>query len=257
MQYIWEMEKEYLNKLKWIKKILFKISNIYLKKWDIEKAKQYKNSKIIYNSHYTQKTCKKLYWWSNWQIIYPKIETIFLKIHPQENILNYYIFVWRVVKFAKELDKIIQLFSTTWDNLLIIWNWPDKNELIKKSNKNIIFIDFIKNKQKLANIIKKSKWLINITKESFWLATAEALSMWVPVFWYWKWWTLELMWLKNEINEITKTDFGVLVPNKDINTLKNWFFLFKKTHFDRKKIKDNFLKIYNKNTINNINLKYI
>jgi len=306
MQYIWEMYEEYLNKFWFFKRQIFKITASVLRKWDLKKSKRLINDskvKIFYNSYYTQKTAKKIYWRKTWKVIYPKIDNIFINRSVQNKILDYFVFVWRTVKFAKELDKIINLFNKTGDNLLIIWDWPDKEELKTKAGPNIIFLWKIQNKEILAKIVSQSRWLINLTKESFWLATAEALAMGVPVFAYGEGGSYELiLWIENLKNvwriseekrkkrriskeylkylkkhlkqdfqifnsdnySITKfnsssdfpqiffgtsldfpflrTSYGLLIFDKSPQTILKWFEIFKNTNFDRKKIKENFIK---------------
>ncbi len=246
MQYIWEMRDEYINKFSWIKKQIYKLVSKYLQKRDLKYKNIYQSSTIIYNSQYTASVANRLYWWKNWTIARPKIEDIFISKSINTNYLDYFVFVGRVVKFAKELDKIIKLFNNINENLLIIGDWPDKEELMKKAKWNIIFLDKIEDPIKLANIIGKSRWLINLTKESFWLATAEALSLGIPIFGYAYGWTAELIWIDKSAfkQSIIHTPFGIVVTRKDYNTLLKGFEIFKNTLFDREKIKNSFIKKY-------------
>lgn len=233
MQYIRDMYDEYLEKLSWFKKIFFKKIANYLRKRD----KKYTHNKAIKysNSYYTKYLAKKIYWWET-EVKYPEIDEIFYNKKSTKK-LDYFVYIWRIVKFSKELDKIIDLFNETWENLIIIWDWPDKNELKKRANQNILFVDYIEDKETLADILSKSRWLINLTKESFWLTTAEAIATWVPVLAYWKWASFELLtWIKNDneyenlekYGKILKTDKWVLIFNKDKNTILEGFNIFKK-----------------------------
>jgi len=276
MQYIWEMYDEYLNKFWFFKKQIYKIVAKYLQHrcWKYNtyiKNLYLKNStpvlNIYYNSFYTKKCFKKYFWRNFWKVKYPKIDDVFIKHPIPYKILDYFVFVWRVVKFAKELDKIIELFNKTGDNLLIIWDWPDKTQLQKKAKSNIIFLWKIENKKTLAKIVSQSRWLINLTKESFGLATAEALAMWVPVFAYWEGGSYELLTHQSQTiwNSITDNNrstsgnfpdkssdkslllspYGVLIFNKSPETILKWFEIFKNTNFDRKTIKENFVNFLN------------
>lgn len=232
MQYIRESYDEYCQKLSWLKKIVFKLSSFYLKKWD---RKQRNFDEVLFNSQYTQKTAQKIYNLSG-EIAYPPISSHFLNANYSKDIDNYFVYMWRLVKFSKEVDKIINLFNKNWENLIIIWEWPDEVELKKQAKDNIIFTWKISENKEKEKILKSSRWFVNLTKESFWIATAEALCCWVPIFGYEKGGSWELV----------DKNSGILVQTKDIKTLNKKFNEFKEKVFDRKKIKNNFLEIYKK-----------
>ena len=222
MQYIRSHHKEYLQKLKWYKLKIFKAITSKLQKWD----KQYvKYDKVYANSQYTADLAQKIYNIKA-KVSYPKVEEEFLNLIPTDQSHNYYIYVWRLVKFVKELDKIIKLFNETWDPLLIMWTWPDEKYLKSISKWNIIFIWWIQDSKEKAKIIKNALWLINITKESFGLWTVEALLSWVPVFALNEWASVEL------IDE----DSWVLVPDKKHKTLVEYFDKFKNKYWDKEYI---------------------
>lgn len=236
MQYVWDHYDEYVNKFRWTKKILYKLTSRYLKKWD-KKLRSF--DEILCNSKYTKQLANKIYWY-NWTIKYPEINKKYLETNPTNDAHDYYIYVGRLVKFVKELDKIIELFNSIDEKLLIIGTGPDEIYLKSISWDNIIFLwymDVNNSEQDLENqikIIKNSKWLINITKESFGIVTAEALALWVPVFGYNAWASTELVDEKS----------GILIDKKDKHSIKKWFEKFRKTIFDRNYIKQNFLKKY-------------
>ena len=222
MQYIRDSYEEYIEKVGWLKLRFFKFLVPYLRKRD----KKYTHfDEVVFNSKYTSELAKKIYW-LNWKIIYPMVDKQFFDSKIEKNPLSYYVYVWRLVRFSKECDKIVELFNEIEEPLLVIWNWPDEKYLKKNSKWNIIFLWRIKNTKERIEIMRKAKWLINITKESFWLVTAESLLLWVPVLGYSKWATPELVDEKS----------WYLVENKEIKTLKKWFNEFKNIHFDREYI---------------------
>lgn len=224
MQYIRSHHQEYLQKLKWYKLKIFKFITPKLQKWD----QQYTSFDQVYaNSNYTAKLAKDIY--SIWaKIKYPKVDQAFFDTNVNLNPNNYYIYVGRLVKFVKELDKIIRLFNETKQPLLIMWSGPDEKYLKSIAKWNIIFIGWIYDPQEKMNIIKNSKGLINITKESFGLWTVEALLLWVPVLAYGDWASLELV----------DKNSGILIPNKNPKTLLENFTKFKNIPRDRQKISD-------------------
>lgn len=227
MQYIWWSYNEYIWKFKWIKKTIYKLTSKYLRVWD---KKFIEFNEIYFNSKYTKELAREVYW-IDWDIKYPRISNSFLISKVSNEIQNYYVYVWRLVKFSKEVDKIIELFNSNNDSLLIIWSWPDEEYLKSISNWNIIFLWQIDNELEKIKIMKSSKWLINITKESFWIVTAESLSLWVPVFWF-EWWATR---------ELVSEKSWILVKNKELNNLIKEFNKFKKIDFNREEIKKEFL----------------
>ncbi len=238
MEYIWNSFDDYLNKFKWLKKYIYFFVSKYLRKRDLK----YSDYDLIWcNSLYTKKLTEKIYF--NWEnknikIKYPSIDKIF--IETDVSISHwYYLYVWRLVKFLKEVDKIINLFNKINKKLLIIWDWPDKyylKSLVK--NDNIVFLNYIGNKFELVDIMKHADWIVNIWKESFGITTAESLSLWVPVFWY-------RYSASEELIEHKKTWF--LVENKSDKVLFEQFKKFTEFERDRKNIKKIFLEKYKKN----------
>ena len=225
MQYIWSHYQEYSQKIRWYKIKIFKAIVPKLRRWD---KKFTKYDKVFTNSEYTANLAKEIYKIDS-KIKYPKIDNSFLNITVNNSPDNYYIYVGRLVKFVKELDKIIHLFNETQETLLIMGSWPDEEYLKSIANGNIIFIGRIQDPIEKAKIIQNSKWLINITKESFWICTVEALLSGIPVFAYNDWWSLELI----------DKDSWILVPNKKHETLLKYFSQFTKKDRNRKKIQDN------------------
>ncbi|MFZ5341096.1 MAG: hypothetical protein ACOZBL_00540 [Patescibacteria group bacterium] len=49
-----------------------------------------------------------------------------METNPTNDAHDYYIYVGRLVKFVKELDKIIELFNSIDEKLLIIGTGPDE-----------------------------------------------------------------------------------------------------------------------------------
>lgn len=228
MQYIRSHYDEYIWKLKWLKLFLFKFISNRLRKRD---KKFVKFDEIYANSNYTAKLAKEIYW-LDCKVRYPKISEI---IYNESNEItweysDYYIYIWRLVSFVKEVDKVIRLFNELKRPLIIMWSWPDELYLKSIAGNNIIFVWWIDYEKKKDNfkILKNAKGFINLTKESFGIATVEALILWVPVFGYNKWWSVELV----------DKDSWILVENKDQLSLIQGFEKFEKINWNRKKISE-------------------
>lgn len=228
MQYIWTHYQEYVDnfKPKPLMSAVYKRVSSYLRPRDT-KSTHFDN--VYFNSFYTKNECQKLYHVDG-QVLYPKIPDLILH-HAVQEAQSYFVFVGRLVVFLKECKKIIQLFNETGFPLIMMGSGPDELYLKSIANDNIKFVGTISNVQEKINIIGKSRGLINITKESFGIGTVEALSLGVPVFGY------EV----GASSELVDIDSGVLVPNKNHETLVKYFKKFESTHFDRTKIKERIL----------------
>ena len=224
MQYIWSHHQEYTQKIKWYKLRIFKFITPRLRKRD-KKFTKYDN--VFVNSKYTAKLAKEIYNIDS-QLKYPGIDHNFSNIVVNTNPNNYYIYVGRLVKFVKELDKIINLFNEIQEPLIVMGSGPDEEYLKSIAKGNIVFIWRIQDPVEKSKIIQNAKWLINITKESFGICTAEALLAGVPVFAYNDWASVELV----------DSDSGILVPNKNHETLIKSFSQFIEKSRDRQKIQD-------------------
>lgn len=184
IQYIWSHYDEYIKKFHWPKQWLYKLSSSYLRKWD----KKYTDfDEIYFNSNYTKKLFNQIYNQnSTWKVIHPIVN---IPNYKQIDILKkynikweYYLYIWRLVKLVKHLDKIIEIFNKTWKQLIIVWDGPDKNYLKKIAKENIKFLWYIdSNKDEYWNLLKNAKALINITKESFWIVNFQAWKVWAKI----------------------------------------------------------------------------
>jgi len=228
MQYIRDHNKEYEQKLRWRKGRLFKKIIPRLKKRDL----QYTNyDKIYSNSKYTKNLAKKIYNIES-EVKYPKLNQNYFNIEINKNPKNYIICVWRVVKFVREIDLIIKVFNKIWYPLIVIWNWPDENELKNLAKNNINFTG--RSPPDMIDLIKNARWAINLTKESFGISTAECLCLWVPVLWYDQWATSELVDEKS----------WILIKSKNENEIIKAFNVFILKERDRKYISEKARRIF-------------
>lgn len=223
MQYIRSHREEYVAKFKWWRKKLFSFIIPHLQRWD----KQFtKFDEIIFNSEYTAKLAKNIYW-MEWKIRYPKIKDCFYFSTPSKDVQNYFVCVWRVVNFVREVWLIIKACNETKTNLLIIWSGPDEMELKALAGDTVIFLGRLPPEESLK-IIRDAKWLINLTKESFWMWTAEALLLWVPVIWFNDGGSVEL---------VDKNSW-ILVEKKSVSTLKRAIQDLQQTQWNKNQISE-------------------
>ena len=200
MQYIWTHYEDYLQKFLGIKKLIYKLSAKYLRKWD---KKYYKFDKIFFNSNYTKENFKKIYnIEAKWDILFPIVEKpSFQKIDLKKKYWiewEYYLYIWRLVRLVKNLDMIIDAFNKNWKQLIIVWDGPDKDYLKKLvKSKNIKFLWHLNNKSdEYWTLLENAKALINITKESFWIVNYQGYLAWTPLISINDWAINDIPWKK-------------------------------------------------------------
>ena len=230
MQYIWENYNENLKKLQFPIKQLYIFATKYLRPRD-KQTRHYDT--ILCNSNYTAELAKQLYL-VEWQVEYPTIHWAFMAEYPVDNPKEYFIFVWRVQRYVREIDRVITLCNTKQIPLIVIGNWPDIEYAKTLAGPTILFVGHIQHVHEKIAIMKYARGIINLAKESFGMATAEALCLGIPVFGYNGWATRELV---NNTN-------WILVADKSPETLQEWFDKFLWIQFDRKMISINAQKIF-------------
>jgi hypothetical protein len=224
MQYIRSHYQEYTKKLNWYKLRIFQKITPKLRRRDQQFTK-YDN--VFSNSKYTSELAKEIYDIDS-KIKYPNIDKSFLDAWINLSPNTYYLYVGRLVKFVKEVDKIIHLFNELQQPLLIMWSGPDEEYLKSIAKWNIIFIGRIQDPLEKMKIIQNAKGLINITKESFGICTVESLLLWIPVFAYNDWASVELI----------DAESWILCPDKHQKTLVKYFGEFMQKDRDRQKIQN-------------------
>lgn len=180
MQYIWENYKENIAKLHLPIKQLYQLAALYLRPWD-RKKRHYDT--IYFNSEYTQKLAYTLYGVSG-KIMYPPIDHAFRDLPINHELSNYYVFMGRVVRYVREIDKVIRLFNTLQLPLIIVGDGPDMAYAQSIAGPTIIFTGYIDDVNEKKKLLQQSRGYINLAKESFGIGTAEALCSGVPVFGY-------------------------------------------------------------------------
>jgi glycosyltransferase involved in cell wall biosynthesis len=145
-----------------------------------------------------------------------------------------------LVRFIREVDRVIELFTTLQLPLLVAWSWPDEDYLKSIAWPTITFVWHIWNREEKIAIMKHARWLINLAKESCGIATMEALSLGVPVFGYGQWGSREIV-ARDETQDVLQNScivspYGVLVQDKSPQSLLQGMQLFVQQSRDRKKI---------------------
>lgn len=226
-RYMWDWTNEYKKDIwanKWIKSYILNKFLLKLRQWDYIASKRVDIN--IANSKNTQSRITK-YYRKKSEILYPPIEIKrFSKIIKNKNnkYSNYYIIISALTEF-KKIEIAINWFNKLKDkNLLIIWEWNNKQELQKISANNIIFTWAVYWDQ-LVQLVQNSNWLIFPGEEDFWIVPIEIMSAWKPVFAY-KWW-----WLLETVKEWITWDF---FDDKNWEDFIEKFKIFNKNNVDWK-----------------------
>jgi len=107
-----------VSKLKFPIKQLYQLITPVLRRWD-KTPRDYDT--IYYNSNYTKQAAQRLYGRNHGEVQYPTIHPHYLDIKQElSQNQNYYIFIGRLVRFAKELDLIIRLCNHAGDKLIVM-----------------------------------------------------------------------------------------------------------------------------------------
>ena len=187
MRYSWDYFFKYPKEKKmwFLKKYFFKKMTSKIREWDYVSAQR--PDKIICPSEDVQKRIKK-FWNRKSEIIYPFVEIEkFLPIKNPSK--NYFLVVSQLVSY-KKVDQVIEAFNEFWEKLIIVWTWPEEDNLKKIAKSNIEFV-WAKYWDELIKYYQNAKLFIFASVDDFWITPIEAMSCWVPVLAIAEWWALE------------------------------------------------------------------
>lgn len=136
MQYIRENYEENVSKLSFPIKQLYQFATTYLRPWD-KKHRQY--DVVLCNSNYTAKLAKQLYGLEG-QVSYPQLHRAFFDEPIAGVSKEYLVFVGRVQKYVREIDRVIQACNTTRTPLIVIGDGPDMDYAKSLAGPTIIFV---------------------------------------------------------------------------------------------------------------------
>ena len=115
-QYIHTHYDEYLDKLYGLKKLLFRWVTQPLQQWDTQ-PRSYDST--IANSHYTADCARHFYHLST-KVLYPRLSETFFRAPIVTQPDNYFVYMGRLVRLVKEVDRILTLFARNGQHLVVI-----------------------------------------------------------------------------------------------------------------------------------------
>ncbi len=227
IMYVQKEFKKFFEKFNYPTRVLLYIITPYIRKRD---KKFTTFDEVRSNSFHTAKLVKQTYKIES-KVAYPIVpeKELYFQQKVAKKIDDYYIYVGRLVNTLRDVDKIIHLCNQTQTKLIIIWSWADEEHLHSIAWETIHFMWYISDRKKIISLVKKSKGYINLAYESSWMSTVEAMLLGVPILWYNKWGTAELVDKKS----------WYLVNKKDMKSLIEWFNKFCSNSYDRHYIQKN------------------
>lgn len=190
----------------------------YLYRWD-QIAIQ-RPDEIIAISQTVKRRIEKYYRFSP-VVVYPPVDILKFRqpsLPPCEK--DYWLIVGRLVRY-KQLDRIIRIFNTLKERLLIIGSGPEALYLKSISSPNIKFIGEVSD-EKLVGYYEYAKAVLFLHEEDFGLVPVESMAAGTPVIGLNKGGVTETI-----IPGIT----GILLDSVNINSLSATITSFNKDYF--------------------------
>ena len=238
IRYAWDLYFQYLRESglnKGIKGFMAKFFLHRLRNWDFITSNR--PDYYIANSQYIAKRIKKIYD-KDAIVIYPPVNVGSFSVSNNEK-GDYYITCSRMVPY-KKIDLIVEAFSKTEKELIVIGDGPDFDKIKRFKTLNIDLLGFL-DKMEMTKLIKGARAFIFAAEEDFGIAPVEAQACGVPVIAFGKGGALET--IKGMFSE--ETDFngktGVFFKEQTTTSLLDAVEFFEKneTKFIKETIRSN------------------
>ncbi len=229
IRYAWDLYHQYLKESGLDTGLKGKLAKYFLHKirmWDISTINRVDH--YIANSHYIAKRIKKVYGKES-TVIYPPVDVERFKLCEEKE--DFYLTASRMVPY-KKIDLIVEAFSKTDKELVVIGTGPDMDKIKSFAGKNIEFLGFASN-EVLLDYMQKAKAFVFAAEEDFGIVPVEAQACGTPVICLGKGGTKETV-----IDGVT----GVHFEKQTVNSLLNAIDRFEALEFDSTKIREHALQ---------------
>ena len=177
MRYAWDQMNTYIKNSN-LKKLGLEIPLRYLlfklREWDFISG--HRPDLLIANSKFTARRIKK-YWGLESKVIHPPVDIGRFKYNQERG--SFYLSVNRLVP-NKRIDLIIKAFNKLGLPLVIVGNGPERKNLEKMANKNIIF-KYKSSNEDIEKLMGSCRAFVYGGVEDFGIAPVEALASGAPV----------------------------------------------------------------------------
>jgi len=177
MRYAWDQMNTYIKNSN-LKKHGLEIPLRYLlfklREWDFISG--HRPDLLIANSKFTARRIKK-YWGLESKVIHPPVDIGRFKYNQERG--SFYLSVNRLVP-NKRIDLIIKAFNKLGLPLVIVGNGPERKNLEKMANKNIIF-KYKSSNEDIEKLMGSCRAFVYGGVEDFGIAPVEAIASGAPV----------------------------------------------------------------------------
>lgn len=229
IRYAWDLYHHYLKESGLDRGLKGKLAKYFLHKiriWDVSTVNRVDH--YIANSHYIARRIKKVYGKES-TVIYPPVDVERFQLHEEKE--DFYFTASRMVPY-KKIDLIVEAFSKTDKNLIVIGTGPDMEKIKSKAGKNIEILGF-QSDEVLLDYMQKAKAFVFAAEEDFGIVPVEAQACGTPVICLGKGGTKETV-IDNET--------GVHFHEQTINDLLKAIEKFETLTFDPQKVRQHALK---------------
>lgn len=226
MRYAWDKQEDYIKDMNIIKKLVLKVFLWFMRKWDVRSAKRV--DYFIANSTAVRERIKKCYNRES-TVINPPVRCNLFNISNTDG--DYYFIVSRFVPY-KRFDLAVQACSELGRKLIIIGDGPERKNLEKLANGNVIFLG-----KQPDEVVKKymeeCKAFIFPGEEDFGITPVEAMACGRPVIAYGK---------GGVLDTVVDKKTGLLFKEQTVESLKKAILEFEQMKFDKTEIRNHALK---------------
>lgn len=178
-RYLWLDSQDYINDLRY-NKLVKKAINLLLTRlrlWDVMSVARV--DKFIANSGNVRSKIKKYYKRES-DVIFPPVEVEKFFFSQKKD--NYFLACGRLVPY-KRFDLIVEAFNKLGVPIKIFGEGPELEILRKKAEKNVEFLGFVSEEEKIR-LYSKARALIHPQEEDFGITSVEAMASGLPVIAY-------------------------------------------------------------------------
>lgn len=242
MRFAWIQEKEYLAKIPFLVRPVYRKMLNQLKKWDLQASKR--PDFYIASCQNVTDRIKNIYHRDS-VIINPPVNVSEFSYTNEKD--NYYLLVSRLVHPYKKIDIAIEAFNRNGKNLKIVGDGADRKFLERMAEKNIEFLGEKKGAE-LSDLYQHASALIFPSEDDFGIVPLEANAAGCPVIAYAKGGILETqienktaiyfhestpISLNNAIKEFENTSFNPVLIRENSLRFRKELFLEKLSNFIR------------------------